>query len=107
VLQMIGWIWLAVALVPLLWSIVAKRKGLDRMFRTSTLVDVDDDDDEDPVVKVFSGGGSLSVQQMQAQSLTSSLEQLANLHKQGVLTDQQFEQAKAQLLAAQPPPATT
>jgi hypothetical protein len=45
VLQMIGWIWLAVSLVPLALGFIARRKGLDKMFRSRAPVDEDEGED--------------------------------------------------------------
>jgi hypothetical protein len=47
VLQLIGWIWLAVSLVPLALSFVARRKGLDRLLRSRAVVEEDDAADSD------------------------------------------------------------
>jgi hypothetical protein len=44
-------------------------------------------------------------QQTAASGLTQSLEQLAKLHQMGVLNDEQFEQAKTQLLNQPQPPS--
>jgi hypothetical protein len=104
VLQMIGWIWLAVSLVPLIFSVVAKRKGLDKRFKTF----VDQNDDEDNVnVTLPTSFSSMVIggQQTAASGLTQSLEQLAKLHQMGVLNDEQFEQAKTQLLNQPQPPS--
>lgn len=105
VLQMIGWIWLAVSLIPLIFSIVAKRKGLDKMFLRS--IPVEDDEEDDVNVRLPSSLGAMSVspQAGAASGLTQSLEQLAKLHEMGVLNDAQFEQAKAQILNQPQPPA--
>jgi hypothetical protein len=109
VLQMIGWIWLGVSLVPLVFSLVAKRKGVDRLFRSYAQTVVDDEEDGalgTGDIRSFSaislGGNRITT----TSGLPQALEQLAKLHEMGVLNDQQFEQAKAQLLAQpQPPPA--
>ncbi len=108
VLQMIGWIWLAVSLVPLLFSIVAKRKGVDKLFRSYAQAEVDDEDDG-----TVSTGGIRSLATIDLSGsrttattgLTQSLEQLAKLHEMGVLNDEQFEQAKTQLLNQPQPPS--
>ena len=104
---MIGWIWLAVSLVPLLFSVVAKRKGLDRRFKSMALEEVEEADDG---VRTPADIGTLATitlgsrQAVPASGLTQSLEQLAKLHEMGVLNDAQFEQAKTQLLNQPQPP---
>ena len=91
VLQMIGWIWLGVALVPLVFSVVARRKGLDRMFRSKT-TDVGED--------FQASVASVQTSEIPAAGLATSLGQLAKLHEQGVLTDEQLETAKRQVLGS-------
>lgn len=81
VLQMIGWIWLGVALVPLVFSVVARRKGLDRMFRSTA-------------------AATSETPEIPPTGLAASLEQLAKLHEQGVLSDEQFDAAKRQVLGS-------
>lgn len=95
VLQMIGWIWLGVSVVPLVFSVVAKRKGLDRMFR-STTTDLGDDLQGEIQARV----ASFQASEVPAAGLAASLEQLAKLHEQGLLSDEQFETAKRQVLGS-------
>jgi hypothetical protein len=95
VLQMIGWIWLAVSFIPLVFGAIAKRKGLDRMFKsTATALD------EDLQEQIQSRFTSFQTAAIPAANLAQSLEQLAKLHEQGVLSDEQFETAKRQILGA-------
>ena len=111
VLQMIGWIWLAVSLIPLIFSIVAKRKGVDRMFRSFAAAENEDEADEVRVPADIKSFATLNIggspQAAPAGGLTQSLEQLAKLHETGVLNDEQFAQAKTQLLNQPTPPASS
>ena len=92
VLQMIGWIWLGVSLVPLVFSVIAKRKGLDRMFRSTASAG------EDPEQGIRAGVATFQTAQVPPASLATALEQLAKLHDQGALGDEEFEAAKKQIL---------
>lgn len=109
VLQMIGWIWLAVSVIPLVFAVVAKRKGLDRLVSSRFSTSSDDAEHaaaaDATLVKALTGLDMSDLTTMQAQAsaagLAGALEQLAKLHQSGQLSDEQFEQAKTQVLAAQ------